>query len=355
MTRNEAIRCLELEDDFTSEEVKHNYARLSKTVRPEEKPEEFSKLNEAYRLLSAELRKSGRKANVSVRSSKNIEEIPARNSTETDALKVNSISKTEVYSKENGISKTDVTSKVNGISQTEVASKVNDIPQTEVASKVNDISQTEVASKVTDISKTEVVSKTDSITEPKLSSKIEKDITPEVQAEINETASSEGISAIKDNPEWKKQFIQMFAKEDIDRKRLAAIEEELVKILRLGVLDRKNGLSQFFRYGNSVVLKSPEFKAFFAERLISVQLDPEEIKSIINYYRLKKNSKSTEDIALSSTISAASRVRKPASPRRRQPRARRLQINPQHPNKTESKAEGRSHTVATLTLFHPCK
>ena len=65
MTRNEAIKCLELEDGFTSEDVKHSYARLTKTVRPEEKPEEFSKLNEAYRLLSAELRRHGRNANLS--------------------------------------------------------------------------------------------------------------------------------------------------------------------------------------------------------------------------------------------------------------------------------------------------
>ena len=65
MTRNEAIKCLELEDGFTSEDVKHSYARLTKTVRPEEKPEEFSKLNEAYRLLSAELRRRGRNANMS--------------------------------------------------------------------------------------------------------------------------------------------------------------------------------------------------------------------------------------------------------------------------------------------------
>lgn len=238
MTRNEAIKCLDLEDGFTSEDVKHSYARLTKTVRPEEKPEEFSKLNEAYRLLSAELRRRGRNANVSDIRAKNetnksVEENPASNTTET------------VKSKE-------VVSKSDGSLSPEVISKV-------AADGISEISKT-----IDDI----------------------------------EDASSKDITNIKANPEWEKQFVNMFAKEDIDRKRLAAIEEELVNVLRLQLLERKNGLKQFFGYGNSSVLKSPEFKAFFAERLINIWLDPEETNLIINYYRLKKSSNSTEDILL---------------------------------------------------------
>lgn len=45
-------------------------------------------------------------------------------------------------------------------------------------------------------------------------------------------------------------------------------------------------------------LKSPEFKVFFAERLINIQLDHDETKSVINYFGLNKNRKSTEDILL---------------------------------------------------------
>ena len=304
MTRNEAIKCLELEDGFTSEDVKHSYARLTKSVRPEERPEEFSKLNEAYRLLSAELRKSGRKANLSDRS------VEFKVSQNEDASKTNVISKSEVASKANDDPKTEVVSEVSDDPKTEVVSEVSDDSKTEVVSEVSDDSKTEVASKVNDISKTEVVSEVNDISKAEVGSKVndkpktevvsktDKLSSTEVTAEIDETASSEVVSAIKEDPEWKQQFIQMFAKEDIYRKRLVAIEEELVSILRLGILERKNGLLLFFRYGNSGVLKSPEFKAFFAERLISVQLDPEETKSIINYYRLRKNSKSTEDILL---------------------------------------------------------
>ena len=120
MTRNEAIKCLELEDGFTSEEVKHNYARLTKSVRPEESPEEFSKLNEAYRLLSAELRRRGRNANLS---DKSVEENPASNTTETVKSK-EEVSK-EVVSKE-VVSKTEISSKENDKSKPELTSKVTD-------------------------------------------------------------------------------------------------------------------------------------------------------------------------------------------------------------------------------------
>ena len=285
MTRNEAIKCLELEDGFTSEDVKHSYARLTKTVRPEEKPEEFSKLNEAYRLLSAELRRRGRNANVSDIRAKNetnksVEENPDNNTTETAKSK-------EEVSKE-------------VVSKTEISSKENDISKTELTSKVTDTSKTDVVSKIDDTSKTEVVSKADGSSSPEVTSKVAADGISEISKTIDdiEDASSKDITNIKANPEWEKQFVNMFAKEDIDRKRLAAIEEELVNVLRLHLLERKTGLKQFFRYGNSSVLKSPEFKAFLAERLINIWLDPEETNLIINYYRLKKSSNSTEDVLL---------------------------------------------------------
>ena len=302
MTRNEAIKCLELEDGFTSEDVKHSYARLTKTVRPEEKPEEFSKLNEAYRLLSAELRRRGRNANVSDIRAKNetnksVEENPDSNTTETAKSK-EEVSKTEISSKENDKSKTELTSKVTDTSKTDVVSKIDDTSKTEVVSKADGSSSPEVTSKVA-ADRTSEISKTiDDINDPKITSKLEKDIKPEVLSKIGEDASSKDITNIKANPEWEKQFVNMFAKEDIDRKRLAAIEEELVNVLHLHLLERKNGLKQFFRYGNSSVLKSPEFKAFLAERLINIWLDPEETNLIINYYRLKKSSNSTEDVLL---------------------------------------------------------
>lgn len=315
MTRNEAIKCLELEDGFTSEEVKHNYARLTKSVRPEESPEEFSKLNEAYRLLSAELRRRGRNAKVSderdeTGALKGIDEDKTSPSVEIVDSKENDVSKTEDTSTANDVSKAEVTSKDNDVSKAEVTSKANDISKSEVISKVNDTSKTEVISKSDDSSSPEVTSKVaadgtseisntiDDINDPKITSKLEKDITPEVLSKIGEDTSAKGITNIKDNPEWKNRFIQMFAKEDIDRKRLAAIEEELVNVLHLHLLERKTGLKQFFRYGNSSVLKSPEFKAFLAEKLINIWLDPEETNLIINYYRLKKSSNSTEDILL---------------------------------------------------------
>ncbi len=289
MTRNEAIKCLELEDGFTSEDVKHSYARLTKTVRPEEKPEEFSKLNEAYRLLSAELRRRGRNANLS---DKSVEENPAGNTTETVKSK-------EEVSKE-VVSKTEISSKENDKSKTELTSKVTDTSKKDVVSKIDDTSKTDVVSKIDDTSKTEVVSKSDGSSSPEVTSKVAADGISEISKTIDdiEDVSSKDITNIKANPEWEKQFVNMFAKEDIDRKRLAAIKEELVNVLRLHLLERKNGLKQFFRYGNSSVLKSPEFKAFLAERLINIWLDPEETNLIINYYRLKKSSNSTEDVLL---------------------------------------------------------
>jgi len=315
MTRNEAIKCLELEDGFTSEAVKHSYARLTKTVRPEEKPEEFSKLNEAYRLLSAELRRRGRNAKVSderdeTGALKGIDEDKTGPSVEIVDSKENEVSKTEETSTANDISKAEVTSKDNDVSKAEVTSTANDISKSEVISKVNDTSKTEVVSKADGSSSPEVASKVvadgiseisktiDDINDTKITSKLEKDITPEVLSKIGEDTSSKDITNIKANPEWEKQFVNMFAKEDIDRKRLAAIEEELVNVLRLQLMKRKTGLKQFFGYGNSSVLKSPEFKAFLAERLINTCLDPEETNLIKNYYRLKKSSNSTEDIIL---------------------------------------------------------
>lgn len=312
MTRNEAIKCLDLEDGFTSEDVKHSYARLTKTVRPEEKSEEFSKLNEAYRLLSAELRRRGRNANVSDIRAKNetiksVEEKPASNTTETakskeevskEEVSKEVVSKTEISSKENDKSKTELTSKVTDTSKTDVVSKIDDTSKTEVVSKADGSSSPAVASKVAADGISEISKTIDDINDPKITSKLEKDIKPEVLSKIGEDASSKDITNIKANPEWEKQFVNMFAKEDIDRKRLAAIEEELVNVLRLHLLERKTGLKQFFGYGNSSVLKSPEFKAFLAERLINTCLDPEETNLIINYYRLKKSSNSTEDVLL---------------------------------------------------------
>ena len=307
MTRNEAIKCLDLEDGFTSEDVKHSYARLTKNVRPEEKPEEFSKLNEAYRLLSAELRRRGRNANVSDIRAKNetnksVEENPDSNTTETAKSK-EEVSK-EVVSKEvvskEVVSKTEISSKENDKSKTELTSKVTDTSKKDVVSKIDDTSKKDVVSKIDDTSKTEVVSKADGSLSPEVASKVAADGISEISKTIDdiEDASSKDITNIKANPEWEKQFVNMFAKEDIDRKRLDAIEEELVNVLRLHLLERKTGLKQFFGYGNSSVLKSPEFKAFLAERLINIWLDPEETSFIINYYRLKKSSNSTEDILL---------------------------------------------------------
>lgn len=307
MTRNEAIKFLELEDGFTAEDVKHSYARLTKTVRPEEKPEEFSKLNEAYRLLSAELRRRGRNANMSDIRAKNetiksVEEKPASNTTETakskEEVSKEVVSKTEISSKENDKSKTELTSKVTDTSKTDVVSKIDDTSKTEVVSKADGSSSPEVASKVVADGISEISKTIDDINDPKITSKLEKDSTHEVLSKIGEDTSSKDITNIKANPEWEKQFVNMFAKEDIDRKRLAAIEEELVNVLRLQLLERKTGLKQFFGYGNSSVLKSPEFKAFLAERLINIWLDPEETNLIIKYYRLKKNSNSTEDVLL---------------------------------------------------------
>ena len=296
MTRNEAIKCLELEDGFTSEDVKHSYARLTKTVRPEEKPEEFSKLNEAYRLLSAELRRRGRNANVSDRhvegkSSNKIEKTPAGNLKENDATIESDASKGTDVSIETNISK------VTDISKTEVISKTVESSTLEVVSKAVESSSPEVVSKAVESSSPEVVSKAVESSSPEVVSKTVEASSSEVSTRI-EDASSKDITNIKANPEWEKQFVNMFAKEDIDRKRLAAIEEELVNVLRLQLLERKTGLKQFFGYGNSSVLKSLEFKAFFAERLINIWLDPEETNLIINYYRLKKSSNSTEDILL---------------------------------------------------------
>ena len=254
MTRNEAIKCLELEDGFTSEDVKHSYARLTKNVRPEEKPEEFSKLNEAYRLLSAELRRRGRNANMSDIRAKNetnksVEENPDNNTTETakskEEVSKEVVSKTEISSKENDKSKTELTSKVTDTSKTDVVSKIDDTSKTEVVSKTDGSLSPEVVSKADGSLSPEVVSKAVESSSPEVVSKTVEASSSEVSTRI-EDASSKDITNIKANPEWEKQFVNMFAKEDIDRKRLAAIEEELVNVLRLHLLERKTGLKQFF-------------------------------------------------------------------------------------------------------------
>lgn len=64
MDELKAYKILGLVPGASKEEIKEAYARLSKEFHPEEYPEEFQQIHEAYRLLSRGSRGGKRNENV---------------------------------------------------------------------------------------------------------------------------------------------------------------------------------------------------------------------------------------------------------------------------------------------------